>query len=401
MIWHGARSNEVGWQANVEIPGLDVAKAKRYHRVRLTMTFSGALLGAGELAWFALSGRSSHLQSGLRVRFRSPMAATAAYAAIAAGGSWLVSLPWSFLAGYLIERRFGLTRQSPTAWLGDRSKGLGVSLALETPLIVASYAVIRRRPHDWWLVLSGVAVPVSVVLGNLAPVLIMPLFNRFEPLADDELVRRIRKLADRAGVPIADAFRMDMSRQTEKANAFFTGLGRTKRIVLGDTMLDRYAPEEIEAVVAHELGHQVHGDMWRMIAFGGAAMTGVAYSVGKLTPRILCLTAHRTGVRDVGDEAGLPLVGLVAGMCAVLIAPVSAALSRAMERRTDRYALALTGNGRAYASTMGRLAAQNLSDPSPPRWIVLLLYSHPPIAERIATARAFEALVGTSELARK
>ncbi|MGH2557515.1 MAG: M48 family metalloprotease, partial [Thermomicrobiales bacterium] len=228
MSWSGGWWGECEQQFAEKTPGLDVARAKRYQRVRLATMLGGAAIGAGELAWIALSGRSSWLRAVLRARCQSPIAATAIYASIGTGGSWLVSLPRSFAGGYLVEKRFGLTKQSPTGWLEDRLKGLALSLAVETPLIVASYAVIRRRPHDWWLILTGVAVPFSILLGNLAPVVIMPLYNRFEPLENDELDRRIRELARVAGVSIADVFRMDMSRQTEKANAFFTGLGTTK-----------------------------------------------------------------------------------------------------------------------------------------------------------------------------
>jgi STE24 endopeptidase len=127
---------------------------------------------------------------------------------------------------------------------------------------------MRRRPRDWWLILSGAAVPLTVVLSNLAPVLLMPLFNRFDPLRDEALASRVRALADRSGVRISDVFEMDMSRQGEKPNAMFTGLGNTKRIVLGDTLLSKFPEDEVEAVVAHELGHQVNGDIWRLIGFG-------------------------------------------------------------------------------------------------------------------------------------
>lgn len=345
--------------------------------------------GVAGLAWFTLSGRSGRLRTWMRAHARRSSTATAGYAAVTLGGSWLAALPWSYGAGYLVERHFELTRQSSRAWLVDRLKSLAVSLALETPLVVGSYAVIRRRPRDWWMLLSGMAVPLTVLLGRLAPVIILPLFNRFDLLGDDELEQRIRALGERAGVPISQVFRMDMSRQTEKANAFFTGLGASKRIALGDTMLDRYAAEEIEAVVAHELGHQVHGDMWRLIAMGSAAMFAVAYGVGRTAPLLIRQTTARTGVQEIGDEAGMPLIGLVAGGLGAVAAPISAAVSRAMERRCDRFALQLTGNGPAYASTMARMAAQNLADPDPPRWVVLLLYSHPPVAERIALARVF------------
>ena len=372
-----------------EIPGLDVAKAKRYSRTRLAVLLVGTAWTGARLTWFALSGRSARLRRAATAAAPDRRLAAPAYVAAATFLSWLSGLPLAYLGGHRVERRFGLTKQSDRGWLGDQLKGLGLGLTFQVPLVTGAYAVIRRRPRDWWAILAGATVPLAVLLSNLAPVLILPIFNRFEPLRDRALAERVRRLADRAGVAIADVFQMDMSRQTEKPNAFFTGLGNTKRIVLSDTLVERFAPEEVDGVVAHELGHQVHGDVWRLIALGGGLGVGGAYALHRLAPPLVRRTAARTGVTDLGDEASLPLLGLVMVLVGFLAAPVQAAVSRAIERRTDRYALALTGDGEAYASAMVRLAAQSLADPNPPAPVVFFLYSHPPIAERIAAARAF------------
>jgi STE24 endopeptidase len=261
-------------------------------------------------------------------------------------------------------------------------------VALQVPLTGAAYAVIRRRPGDWWVVLSAATFPVLSGLSQLAPVVLMPIINRFELLDDPELVARIRALADRAGVPIADVYRMDLSRQSEKANAFFTGLGRTRRIVLSDTLLARFEPGEIEGIVAHELGHQVHGDIWRLVALLGAVTTVSFYATAKIAPKVLALTSNRTGVREPGHVASLPLLALCLMGAGGLAGPIQAAVSRAIERRTDRFAVELTGDGATYARALARLAEQNLADPDPPRVVVWLLASHPPIADRIRAARA-------------
>lgn len=375
----------------LEIPGLDIAKAKRYSRVRLGVLLVGTAWSVGRMAWFGFGGRSARLRDLTRARVPDERLATPAFVATVAAGSWLSGLPVAYLGGYRVERRFGLTKQTSRGWFLESLKGFTIGLLFEVPLTAAAYAVIRRRPRDGWAILAGATVPLIALVSNLAPVLIMPLFNRFEPLADEALVERIRRLGERAGVPIADVYRMDMSRQSEKANAFFTGLGNTKRIVLGDTMIDQFPPEEIEGVVAHELGHQVHGDMWRLIALAGAYGFGGAYAIHRLTPLLIARTERRTGIRALGDQASLPLIGLVMTVVGVILAPLQAAVSRAMERRTDRFALALTGDGQAYAATMRRLATRNLADPDPPRLVVFFLGSHPPIAERIATAEAYAA----------
>ena len=375
----------------VEIPGLDVAKAKRYSRTRLAVLLISTGWTVARLAWFGLSGRSVRVRRAVEACVPDQRLGGALYVAVVTMLSWLTSLPVGYFGEHRVERRFGLTKQSDRAWFGDELKGLALTLALQAPLVSGAYAVIRRRPRDWWLVLAGATVPLTVVLGNLAPVLIMPLFNRFEPLADRALAARVRRLAARSGVPIADVYQMDMSRQSEKPNAFFAGLGNTKRIVLGDTLIDRFAPAEVDAVVAHELGHQVHADVWRLIGFFGGLGFAGAYALQRLAGPLVRRTAVRSGVREIGDEASLPLLGLIMVVLGFVAAPLSAAFSRAIERRTDRYALELTGDGEAYAAAMARLATQSLADPDPPAPVVFFLYSHPPIAERIAAARAFAA----------
>jgi STE24 endopeptidase len=313
-----------------------------------------------------------------------------AFFALTTALSWLSSVPVAYFGGHQVERRFGLTRQSTGGWLGDQAKGLLLGVLLQTPLLTAAYAVIQRRPRDWWLIIAGASVPLTVALSNLAPVLLMPLFNKFEPLRDEALVARIRSLAARGGVRISDVYEMDMSRQSEKPNAMFTGLGNTKRIVLGDTLLAGFSQDEVEAVVAHELGHQVHGDIWRLIGFGAGAGFGTAWLLSRIAPLAVERTRQRTGVSDIGDEASLPVLALLMTAMGLFLMPVQAAFSRAMERRADRFAVELTRNGAAYARAMEGLAAQSLADPDPPRPVVVLLYSHPPIVERIRAARVVE-----------
>ncbi len=373
------------------IPGLDVPKAKRYSRSQLALFAVSTGLGLFRLAWFAVSGRSASLRDAVADRVPDRRLRPPVFLAVAAVLGWLANLPLAYFGGHRLERRYELTRQTGRGWFGDQLKALALGLALQVPLTSAAYDVIRRRPRDWWLILAAATVPLALLASNLGPVLIMPLFNRFDPLGDGDpaLVERVRRLAERAGVPIADVYRMDLSRQTEKPNAFFTGLGGSKRIVLSDTLIDRFPPEEIDAVVAHELGHQVHGDIWRLIALGGALGFGGVYLSSRVAPPLFAATAGRSRVRDVGDEAGLPLLGLILSLIGLVAAPIQAAISRAIERRSDRFALDLTGDGDAYASTLARLATSSLADPSPPRPVVVFLYSHPPLAERIAAARAF------------
>jgi STE24 endopeptidase len=384
------REYPVGFDAARDLPGLDLARARRYTRTRLAAAAVGVGWLGARAAYFALSGASARLGRFSRGATSRQPVSDGLYVATVAAASWLSRLPTDYLLNYRVERSFGLTKQPVRDWLADQLKGLGVSLAFQVPLTGAAYAVVRRRPDDWWLVLSAVTVPLMAGLSQLAPVVLMPIFNRFELLDDPEMVARIRSLSERSGLPISAVYRMDLSRQTEKANAFFTGLGRTRRIVLADTLLAGFEPQEVEGVVAHELGHQVHGDIWRLVALYGAAATASLFVAAKVAPALIERTRNRTGVDELRDVASLPLLGLALLGASALTAPFQAAVSRAIERRTDRFALELTGDGATYARAMARLAEKNLADPDPPRLLVWLLASHPPIAERIRTARLFE-----------
>ena len=366
-------------------------KAKRYSRVKLALFLVSTAWGAAQMVWLARQARATRLRAAVEAKVPDQRLAAPAFFAATTVLSWLAGLPLGLIGGWVVERRFGLSKQPLRGWFGDELKGLGLALALQPALLSGAWAIIRRRPKDWWLVLSALTVPLSVLFGTLAPVLILPLFNRFEPLKDAALAARILALADRAGVRVADVYGVDMSRQSEKPNAFFAGLGKTRRIALGDTLTDRFPPAEVEGVVAHELAHQVHADIWKLIGFGSAAGFGTAWLLSKLAPSVLARTERETGVNDLGDETSYPVVALLLSLFGVVLAPLQAAFSRAIERRADAYALGLTGDGEAYASAMARLASLSLADPDPPKPVVWFLYSHPPVAERIDAARVFSA----------
>jgi len=368
-------------------------RALRYSRTRQWLVLVG-------MAW---SGATSvlALTTGLSARLRDwadrvaprRLGPVMPYTVVAALVSFVAGLPLSYYQGYHVERRYELTDRSRRSWFGEQLKGIGLGVALGAPLVQGVYWIIRRYPRRWWAVLAGLTVPFTVVLANLAPVLLLPLFNKFKPLEDRALTERIETLAGSQGVAVSEILQMDMSRQTKKPNAFFMGLGGTKRIVLGDTLLDEFTADEIEVVLAHELGHQVHRDVWKLIGFGALTTAATAYAVNRLAPSLIARVGPRYGLdleRGVEDVAALPLLGLLAGAVALALAPIQNAVSRDLvEHPADVYALDLTGKRDAFVGAMEKLGRLSLADPKPPALVKHLLYTHPPLQERIDFGRAY------------
>jgi STE24 endopeptidase len=296
------------------------------------------------------------------------------------------SLPIDFYGGFVLERRYGLSRQTPAAWLGDQAKALGLTLVLGIGAASILYFFIHRYPSGWWLPSAVVFAGLIVGLANIAPLILLPLFYAVKPLANDALRRRLLALGERAGARVVDAYEWGLGEKTSKANAALTGIGGSRRILVSDTMLAQYSEDEIEVVLAHEMAHHVHGDIWK-----GIALQTVLIVAGFFTASwLLRVGAPAAGLRGTDDVAGLPILLLGAGAVSLAMLPVAHAMSRAHERRADRLALALTRNPAAFVSAMRRLAAQNLAEDEPSRIVQWLFHSHPPIRERIAAARSFD-----------
>lgn len=297
----------------------------------------------------------------------------------------IVELPFAYYHGHLLEHRYGLSTQSATHWLSDQAKGilLGLTLAICGTAVV--YYALRAWPDDWWWISAGVFAAATIGLAQLAPVLLLPIFYKFKPLDRPALVARLMKLAASARTNINGVFEWVLSSHTKKANAALAGLGRTRRILLSDTLLTDYSDDEIEVILAHELAHHVHRDLWRGIAVQTVALFGGFF----LASVALNALAEPLALRGTSDPAGLPVLMLTAGVWTFLILPIVNAISRAQERAADRYALATTRNVDAFVTAMKRLSQQNLAEEYPSELVRLLFYSHPPIRERIDAARAF------------
>jgi STE24 endopeptidase len=360
----------------------DGGEARSYHRWQFRLGALGLVFTAGYLLALLVTGAAAHLRDLLAARTLHWWQAVPSAVLILGAGHQLLTLPVSWLGGFWLPRRYGLHHQPLAAWLWDRAKGglIGVVLATAGSLVV--YGLLRSTAW-WWLGAAVAFIAGYVLLAFVTPVWLVPLFYRLTPLADGDLRSRLLRLAERARVPAVGVWIADQSRRSRTANAAVTGLGRTRRILLFDTLVSRFEPEEVEVVLAHELGHHVAGDVWRGLAVQGA-VTLAAFWVAD---RALAAGAGALGLSGPADIAGLPLLGLVTMAVSLIALPVINGWSRRVETRADDFALRLSQNPAAFIGAMERLAGLNLAERDPHFLKELILYSHPSVGRRIARAR--------------
>ena len=361
-------------------------KSSRYHRRKRRAELADLFWSAALLLTLIASGGAALLRDLAQALTGGHYFLTVLLVAIALGLlHTIVSLPLAIYSSFVLERRYELSRQSFQAWLTDYVKGLAVGAVLGLPALLLVYYTLTNAPDWWWAITGAIFAVLIVGLANLAPVLLLPLFFTFTPLRREELRTRLEALAARAGTRIVGVYEWALGAKTRKANAALTGLGVTRRILVSDTMLDQYSDDEIEVVLAHELGHHVHHDIWRALALETVLIL-LGFFVADLTLR----TAGRNlGVNALNDPAGVPLLLAAAGAVSLILMPLGLALSRRHERRADRFALDLTSNPSAFVTAMRRLGEQNLAEARPSRLVEWLFYSHPPLEERLAAAQAW------------
>ena len=297
-----------------------------------------------------------------------------------------VSFPLSFYSGHTLEHRYALSNQTLAAWLLRYFKRMALAVIFGLAMFVGLYWVIWLTGPYWWLVAAAAFFAVSILLGQLAPVLIMPLFYKIERLDMPELTGRLSRLSQGTGLSIEGVYRMGLSEETSKANAMLAGMGRTRRVLLGDTLINNFSLDEIEVIFAHEIGHHVFHHIRKLI------LAGLIYSTVWFWICDLILKAWVAGGDVTFDYARLPvytlpLVMLIVTVLSNLIEPLQNAISRRYERQCDRYALDRTGLREAFVTAFEKLAKLNKDDPAPPRLEVLLFHSHPPISDRLAMAK--------------
>jgi STE24 endopeptidase len=374
---------------------VNIEKAVRYHRLKRRAGIAATVLSTTVLAALLTTGASEALRdfaaraTGTASATVSAPAAIAAYVVVLCACLQAAALPMAWYNGVVLERRYGLSSETAARWLGDYLKAAAVSATIAVAAAELVYGAIRRWPNLWWLAAAIGGGAAVLLLARAAPIALLPLFYRFKPLERPLLQDRLRTLSLRAGAPVLGVYEWGLGEKTRRANAALVGVGSTRRILLSDTLLADYSDDEIEVILAHELAHHAHRDVLKgvgaqtsLLLLGFAAAAGAFEVLG---------TFGINGWRSPADVAGLPVLLLAVGAVSVVLSPLVHALSRRHERRADAYALKLTNQPAAFVSAMRRLGAQNLAEPQPSRAAVWLFHSHPPIEERIDSARRFEA----------
>src|SRR5258707_6921581 len=366
-------------------------KARQYARIRRRLSLASLPMGAAGVIIFIFTPIATRLRDVLHPLAWQPIQGwfpwqVLVYFLILILGYQLITTPLSYYGGFVLPHRFGLSTMTLQGWLGDLLKGLVLSLVLESFVIELVYGLLAWQPQTWWLWVALVLLFFSVVMANLAPVLILPLFYKFSALPEGDLTKRLLALAERAHTRVRGVFTMQMSSKTTAANAALMGLGNTRRIVLGDTMLGRYTPDEIEVVLAHELGHHVHLGIWKLIISQSVLTLGGLYLVN-LALHWAVDTQHY--YQSLADPATIPFVLVLTTIFGLVIMPLSNGLSRAIEYQADEYALQSTRMVEPFKSAMTRLANQNLADVEPSPLVEFLFHDHPAIGKRLKHANEF------------
>ena len=369
--------------ADVAIPAqTDSPEARRYNRIRRWLSVADFAFGLVFLVVLLVTRWSDGLRDlAYRWGAQNYSLSLFVYLLLLLVISKVLSIGLDYY-GFSLERSFKLSNQRFGAWAWDEVKGFLVGLVLGSIVVELLYLTIRQWPQHWWLLAWALFMGLFVLLAQLAPVVLFPIFYKFEPLENEELRRRLVMLSEHAGTRVRGVYRWKLSEKSKKANAALTGLGNTRRIILADTLLDNYTPEEIEAVLAHELGHHVHRHILKSILVQ-AGITLFGFWAANWT---LHYAVDRRFFEGLYDFANLPLLALVSVVLSFLLMPALNAYSRFNERQADRYAFESTASVEPFISSMNKLAEQNLAERTPSKWVEWFFHSHPSISRRLAAA---------------
>ncbi len=354
-------------------------KAKEYERKNLILNIAGSVVSLGALVVFAFLG-TKPLFNLLREWPGNIWAIRVVYILIFSVGFFLLDLPTGWL-GYRVEKRYGLSNQNPSGWMKDRFKGLGINLVLSlVGFLLLSWLI--NATANWWIFIWVIATAITVFIQFIAPTVIMPLFYDFEPVEDADLKEKLQKLANRAGLDLVGVFNMKASEKTSKGIGALTGIGSSRRIILSDTMLDNFSKEEIESVMAHEMGHHKYNDIWILLLVQSLFSLLGFYLIATFLEPMLGLFGLASNV------SGLPIILGAMELLLFLLSPLQNWLSRVRERVADGFSLKISSEPEALGRALVKLSQQNLGNPAPPRWVELIFRDHPSGLSRVR--RAYE-----------
>lgn len=361
-------------------------KAKSYSRQRHRLAIAGLVLPPVVLFIFLASGLLLYFKDIATTISANTYISLVIFSALTGAAYYAVNLPLEYYSGFILEHRYDLSNQTPADWLKREIKKMAISFFISIPIVISLYAFIKYWPLQWWFLAAMLWFFISVLLVKFAPLLIVPLFYKYSPIKNSALRDRLVDLATKSGFKAEGVYEIDVSRDTKKANAAVIGLGKQKRIVLCDTLLRNFAGPEIEAVMAHELGHHKRQHSLKLVLFGG-----ISIFISFFITNIFFLKLHSIFWQDLllRDFESIVLIYAIVAALNIVTLPLHNMFSRKLEKDADQFALEITGNKNAFISTMKKLAGQNLADMTPGKFYEIILYSHPPISKRISFAESF------------
>lgn len=359
--------------------------SKKYNNTKLVISVVKSSVSFILLYLFISTGYSLALQNYIKTFTDSAYIVFLLFVFSIGIFSSILFMPVNFYTGFYLEHKYKLSNQTFFKYIIENLKSMLVGLLIGVPILLLFFFVINKFGDLWWLVFASLMFLISVVLSQLFPVLILPIFYKIVPLDDEELKSRIRNLAVKVGIKVENVFTFNMSKNTKKANAALTGLGRTKRIILGDTLLSNYSKDEIETVLAHELGHYKHKHLLKNILFGTASSFLTFFIISVLYKNSI----HWFSFNSITQIAALPLLSLWAMIIGLIQSPIGNILSRKYEYQADRYAIESTRKPKSFINTLEKLTDQNLGDREPHPFVEWFFYSHPSIKNRINAINNF------------
>ncbi len=366
-------------------PEEKVRVSKEYSKIHRILSVTGTIIFFTVLLVLIFTGLSKQIESLALSLTDNKYLALLIFLGIIGIGEGVINFPLNFYSDYILEHKYDLSNQTLSKYFLEKMKGFAIGIVLGVPLILIFYYILNTFGENWWLVLGIFMFIFSVIIGRLAPTLIMPLFYKFKPIENESINKRLLDLCKKTGMKIQGIFSFDMSKNTKKANAAFTGIGKSRRIIIGDTLINNFSENEIETVFAHEVGHYKKRHILKMMA----ASTVITFLGLFITAKLYEASLGYFGFESVSQIAALPLLFLYLSLYGLITTPLSNIQSRKYEWEADTFALETTKDKFAFISAMEKLADQNLADKTPNKIIEYLFHSHPSLEKRIQFAKNY------------